>query len=340
MTGPLAALGEQEYNGMQMAVSKVNSDGGIKGKRLELVTEDYASDSKKVISAYEALKQRGIEFIFVDGGNGIVPVAPLLRKNGDFGMVPIGIHGTYFDGNPKTCRIALTAKDFSRSIGGYAMEKFPNARVAFLVTANEYGNTARTSIEDFVEEHGGTIVATESYDQTASDFRTQVTKLKALQDKTDALVIINATNSIEAMLKQLKQLGYMKQIVADLFTIVNPAMKDLALANGVVFVDYPFVAEPQSDDSPILAEFKRSFFKKYGGYPLAAAVNGYDSVMVVAQAMQNAGDITPAAVSDYMTTRMGPYEAVGGTLKFNSDCEVSRPSVMHVIEDGKVKVAR
>lgn len=336
LTGPLAALGEQEHNGMRMAVAQVNESGGVKGRDLELVTEDYAGDPKKAVPAYLALKQRGIKFLLVDGGSAVVPVAPLIRKNGDFGMVPVAIHASYFDENPRTCRVALTARDFARAIGDHAIKKFGKPRLAFLVTANEYGNTAKTSIERYVAERGGTTAMAESYDQSASDFRTQILKLKAVQNETDALVIINATNSVEPMLGQLKQLGYSKPILADLFTISNSALKDMRAANGVVFVDYDYLPEPQSGDSPALLEFKRGYLERFGSYPLAAAVNGYDSVMAIAEAMRRVDDMTPDTVSRQIIS--GGYRGLSGNVRFNSDCEAEHPSLMHVVRDGKVEL--
>ncbi len=341
MTGPLASLGEQELNGMKLAETQINKTGGINGRKLELVTEDYAGDSKQAVSAFEKLKNEGVRFILIDGGAAIGPVGPLVRSNSDvMSMVPIGITHSYFDDNPRTCRLAFTARDYGATIGMYLKNTFNRPRIAFLVSANEYGKAAMTQVSMAVTEMGGSIILGETYEQGVSDFRTQITKLKEKQSDIDALVVINATNSIEPMLMQLKQLGFSKPIVSDMFSIVNASLKDRSLAEGVVFIDYPFVADPHDSDSVELASFKREYFAAYGKYPVAAAVVGYDAVMTLAVAMKHSAGLTAQEVSTYLTTRLGEYKGVSGTFSFDSDCEVKRETVMRKVVDGEFVTVR
>lgn len=339
LSGTMSALGEQELDGMTMAQEYINSTGGIHGRKLSIITQDFAGDSKKAIPAYNFLRQQGIRFFFFDGSAGAVPLVPLVRQNGDMSIVPTAVHPAYFDGEAKTCRVALTVKSLTQGTGEYLFGKFEKPRVAFFVSANEYGGIMRKEIGDFIEKTGGNIVMTETFDPLAGfDFRTQVTKLKAKQNEIDALIIINGTNSIEPMLRELKTLGFTKQIIGDTYTIMNASLKDKSLAEGAIFVDYAFTPEPNPSDPEHLIKFKKEFFKKYNMYPVAAAINGYDGVMILATAMKGAKDITPESVSDYIVNTMKTYEGVGGTLKFNSDCEVERAMVTRVIKDGKAVI--
>ncbi len=340
MTGPLAALGEQELNGMKLAEGHINAAGGVKGTPIEIVTRDYGGDSKQAVSAFELFKSEGFKFVLIDGGSAIGPVAPLVRQTDMLSMVPIGVTHSYFDDNPKTCRIALTTKDYGVGLSGFLAQKFTSPRVSFLVTANEYGKAIQAEVARAIIEHGGSIVLVETYDQASSDFRTQITRIKAEDARTDALVVINATNSVEPMFRQLKQLGFNKQIVADTFTVNNHSLKDVTLVDRVAFVDYPLSSNPVDTDSSQLADMKKEYFSKHGSYPSATAINAYDAVMVLAQAMDKAHELTPTSVSQYLTTSLGEYKGVSGTFSFNSDCETKREMVVREMVGGKLEVVK
>lgn len=334
MSGPLAALGEQELNGMKMAEEHINANGGIKGKELEIVTQDYAGDSKKAVAAYELLKTQKINSILIDGGSAVSSVIPLIRQDGVFSMVPVAVTPTYFDNNQKTCRIAVTADRYAAGIGDYLTKNFENPRISFLVSANEYGNAVRSEVTKVLEKNNGSVVISETYESAASDFRTQITKIKENQDEIDALIIINANSSIEPMLRQVRQLGFNKLIIADTFTILNPALKDLSAAEGVVFVDYSFGSQPDQGDTEAMANFKKEFYSKYVSYPGVAAINGYDSVMIIAKAMNNVNNINPKSITDYITNTK--FSILDGEIGFNSDCEVDREIEMRVIKGGVI----
>ncbi len=340
MSGPLAALGEQELNGMKMAEEYINLNGGIQGKKLEIITQDYAGDSKKAIAAYEFLKNQKINSLLIDGGSAISSVIPLIRKDGVFGMVPVAVTPTYFDGDAKTCRIAVTADRYAVGISDYLQKRFSIPKIAFLVSANEYGNAVKSEITKSIEKIGGRVVVVEDYEPTAVDFRTQITKLKEKQEVIDALVVINANSSVETMLRQIQQLGFNKPIISDTFTILNAALKDQTVANGVIFVDYSFTSLPDQKDGEKLALFKKEYHSRYGKYPAVASINGYDAVILMAEAVKNTKQNTSTALSNYLVSHTEKFGMVGGEMKFNSDCEVERDIVMRVMKGGEIELVK
>ncbi len=336
LTGPVAAIGTLQKNVITMAVDEINAAGGINGKKVELILEDNGYDPKMAINSYQALKLKGAKYIVADGSPVVGSIRPLVIKDGNFIFAPVATTPGYFDGSDLSCRIALTSKNFGP---GFAqlLGKKGYKNVVVLLPDNEYGRGLSDEFNKAYTANGGKILATEFYDATAAggDYRTNLTKLKAFQSTADAMVFVQAANTIEPMLKQIHELGWKKALVSDYYTLVqNPALKDLSLANGIDFVDYTYSRDTLPTDSDAVKTFKANYTAKYGSSPVLLVAANYDVVKLIAEAIKNAGD-DPQKVGDYIS-HLQNYQGITGTLSFNSDCEVSRDMVFRSVVDGKV----
>ena len=60
ITGGAAIYGQAVMNAAQMAVDKINADGGINGYQVEFRFEDDEHDAEKSVNAYNTLKDWGM----------------------------------------------------------------------------------------------------------------------------------------------------------------------------------------------------------------------------------------------------------------------------------------
>lgn len=334
-TGPLAAYGQITVDTVNLAVKDINAAGGVNGRKLAVLLEDYGYDPKRAIPAYEALKAKGIRFFMIDGSAAVSSVRPLVVQDGNLSIVSSATVPSYTDGNPRTCRLALTAEKYGPALADFIVKTYPKKRVAFLTSNNDFGKSNERIISERIKASGGTVVDAESFDQAANDFRTQITKLKGLEKDIDVLVVSNAANTVEATFKQLRDLKWSKPILAENWTALNPQLKDRTLAEGVIFADYSYVEATSSEDSTITDNFKREYVTAYGSYPSPHAANGYDAIQVLAAAMKKATELTPDGVAKTITQDIKQYDGVGGKVVFNDDCEVDRQVTMRVLKNGK-----
>lgn len=336
ITGPSAVYGQISSNAIKLAVDDINNSGGIKGKKLEILIEDYGYDNKRIIPAYESLKFGGVNFFYIEGSTAAATLAPLIKQGNKFSMVPTATSIPYKDGSPLTCRLALTAYDYGPAIADFIIKKFPEAKVAFLMPNNEYGQGILKKAVEGLNNANISVITQESFDPSTGDVRTQVTKLKALGNKFDILVLSNILTSAEPMLKEIKELGLEKQIVTENWTAGNPAIKDLSLLNDSYFVDYDYKSDPQKTDSLEIISFKQRYLKDYGNYPQLYAAVSFDAMKVLAQGLNKSTGQTPDEVSQYLTQNMGEYLGISGSFKLNDDCEVNRNSTVRQIINGTI----
>lgn len=337
LSGPAAALGPLQMNGSNMAIDEVNAQGGINGRRVELVVEDTAYDPKTSLSAYQALKLKGVRYIIADGSPVVSAIRELVVKDGNIIFSSGATTPNYFDGSNLSCRIALTAKNFGPGFT-QLLQKKGYKSVVVLLPDNEYGHGLADEFSNSFTSSGGKILISEFYSMApgAGDYRTNITKLKAQQSTVDAMVVVQVTNTVEPMFKQIAELGWKKPIVTDYYTLIqNPSMKNLSLVEGVSFVDYQYSRDESPSDSPAVKKFKEDYTAKYGASPMLGIAATYEVVKIVLEGIKHAGDSDPQKVADYIS-HLKNYDGVTGSLTFNDDCEVSRDMAFRVVEGGKI----
>lgn len=334
LTGPVASGGVLQHQAAQLAVEKINSEGGINGRPLEIIEEDTAYDPKTSVSAYQKLKLNGIKYFITDGSPVAAAVRPLVVEDGNVLVVAAATTPAYNDGNNLTCRIALTAENFGPAVSDMLLENVKGNKIVILAGNNEYGKGMVDNITRSLNEKGGEVLSVEFYDDKSGDFRTNMTKLSQFEE-ADALFVVNPSNTVEPMLSQIKEMGWDKPILSDYYTIQNPNLKNLSLAENITFADYEYVRGENDGDSKFIKEYKNRHKEKFGADPVFLSAAAYDTIMVLADALRNTDDIdNPQIVADYISKMKG-FDGVTGKLTFDDDCEVQRNIVVRNVKDGK-----
>ncbi len=335
LTGPTALLGELQQNGINLAVEKINKDGGIHGRPIEVIVEDSTYDPKTAVSAYQALKAKGLKNFIIDGSSVVASTRQLVVDDGNFTIAGVATAQSYFDDNNHTCRIGLTAKTLGPGLSALAL-KGGYKKVALFLPDNEYGRGLADEFTKTFTSNGGTIVVSEFYNSapTASDFRTNITRIKSVQPTIDAIVFSQVLNNIEPMLNQMKTLGLTKPILSEFPTVTNPGLKDLSLMEGTQFLDSEYLKTDSPADSADTKAFKEAYRAKYGSDPIYFAAAHYDVTLLLANTIKEVGE-DPQKIADHISA-LKNYPGITGTYSFNSDCEVDRKIVTKKIEGGKI----
>ncbi len=324
----VATYGEPLKKGLDLALREVDPEG----KRYELVFEDYMLDTKQALPAYTKLKSEGVKVFIVDGSPALSVLAPEIRKDGYLAMNPTSFIPSYKDGNPLTCRMALTADSYGPAYADLLINKLKIKKAVALIPNFEAGVALIDAVRSAYEKAGGQILGTEMYAKDATDFKTNIEKLKAFKD-ADAIFVVNYFNSATPMFKQMQILGLNKKVISDDWTLT---IIDKALVEGAYYVGYDF-----SLTSPASEKGKKYFTDHslaYGSTPLMNSVVGYDMMSILDEAFRNASTTDAQGLSYYMINSMGAYDGVGGRIAFNSDCEVERDIIFGTIKNGKAEL--
>ena len=330
LTGDLSLYGQKCKNGMDVALEEINKEGGIDGKKLEIIYEDSRSDASIGVSAAQML-------ITVDKVQAIVGE---VSSSITLAIVPVITKAKVLLFSPASSSPNLSgvSKYFVRNwpsdvaeasqMADFAYDSLKLRRIAVMYADNDYGLGLKSKLQSEFTALGGTIVASEPYPIGNRDFKTLIQKIKT--QKSDA-IYLGGYEEMGIATKQIREAGLKVQILA--CTNYGDS-KVIALAGkaaeGVIF-GTPVYSPEQSNDSSVV-KFVDAYKKKFNAYPSLFEANGYDAVMIIAKAIEEVGN-NGTKIADYIR-HLRNYDGGAGVVSFNSDGDIERPIGFKIVRNG------
>jgi len=316
LSGPNAAYGIAIRAGLELALDEVNVQGVLGGKKIALTVEDSAADKDQAINAARKLigRDKVITIIGPTLSNEMFAVGPVANERGiptvGTSTTAVGITAI----GPFIFRTSLPEADVIPVTLKKAMARGVKSIALLYANDDAFSKSGFDVMKAAAEKAGLTVVATESFGSKDTDFSAQLTKIKAL--KPDAVGISALVEPISGVLLQARQLGFGKET---LFIGGNgsnsPKLGDIAgaAADGLIVGSPWFIAKPDAVNQKFVADFR----KKYSRDPDQFAAQSYDTMKIVAAAIDRAGAADPAKVRDALTQTkfsgvMGPFAFTPG----------------------------
>lgn len=290
LSGPIAGWGTQTKMGLEMRAREINEAGGIHGRKIRLVVEDSAYDPKKAIMVTNKMITRDEVFAFV--GNMGSPTAgatkPIISAKKIPQMFPLTAASLFFEPYDRYSFGGwVPYYDQARCIVKYFVEKKGTQKIGLMYQDDEMGAIMKKGVEDQLAVHKLPLIAAESYKRGATDFSSQIAKLK----KAEVQLVVLATVLRETVgaLKEAKKLNWDVDM-AGMTPAYTSYVVGLCLKAG--FSADGFYATGQSPyiypDSPVESIRKfcakhKEWFEKDPDIPTSAGYTGIDFFAKVAQ---------------------------------------------------------
>lgn len=321
MTGGSASYGISSKNAIELAFKEINEKGGINGKQLELVVADNKSEAAEATNAMQKLVSQD-NVVAVIGPNlssSVIAASAINNSAKVLDIAPMATNpyvtvdqasGKTKDFNYRTC--------FIDPFQGTVMAKFATAELgvsnaAILIdNSSDYAKgLAQFFKENFVKE-GGAVTAEESYLQKDTDFKATLTKIKVTNP--DFLYVPGYYQEVGLIVKQARELG-MNMPIAGGDGWDSAKMPEIAGAAALNNTYFSSLYSPE-DSSDINKNFVAAYEKAYGQKPDVFAALSYDSALLVAEAIKNAGSTEPAKISEAMA-KINGFSGVSGSVTFD-----------------------
>jgi len=199
---------------------------------------------------------------------------------------------------------------------------------------SDYGRGLADAYESGVKAAGGTVVGKEQYAAGDTDFKAQLTKLKAAGP--DLLFLSGYYPEGSKIAQQTRELGMDVQLLGsdgyasdELPKLGGAAVEGMLVST---FFDY-------SSKDPAVQKFVKAYQAKHAGAnPDWFAANSYVVIMLAAQAAKDAGKNDRTAINDALG-KIGTYQSISGPITFDKNGDVIKPLTIVIVKNGKLATA-
>jgi branched-chain amino acid transport system substrate-binding protein len=334
LTGKEATFGTSSHEGTVLAIEEINAAGGVLGKQLQLIYEDNRSMqgesstiAKKLINSDKVVALLGE----VASGRSL-EVAPLAQQAGIPMISPSSTNPDVTKVGDYIFRVCFTDPFQGRLLADFARNTLKAKKIAvFSDVAAAYSvGLARFFSEPWLAS-GGQIVSEQKYTGGDKDFKAQLTVIK--NANPDAILVPGYYNDVGLIVAQARQLG----ITAPLFGGDGweaPELIQIAGAQNLVGTYYSTHFSPTSTD-PLAQKFVEAYKARYNGkVPDAMAALGYDTVLVLADAIRRAGTTEGPALRDALAATSN-FAGATGVTTLDANRDASKPAVIITVKDGQ-----
>ncbi|MBR6219834.1 MAG: ABC transporter substrate-binding protein [Clostridia bacterium] len=339
LTGSMAYEGQAMVNAQRIAIDKINAEGGINGRMLELVARDSMGTSSGAANAAMKLTNSGVVALT---GTYTSSSAQVVSRTAEKTGIPLVVTVASSDnllsnGYKYTFRIQPSVSVFSRNFLEY-LDFFRTddmKTIAFIYENSNYGTGIAEYIKNHIDETGLEIVGMLAYPATTSTLSAEVTKLVSLNP--DLLVPIGYYSDQSLMMKEILERDiHFNKIVG----CANGAFSDAKFlktfgdqVDGILDINYRY-----NPNSPEAQYMMKTYRETYGEDIPVHAIYGYQSIMVIADALkrcENPDDtamLRDAIASSVIEEHVLPQ----AEIRFDEKGEnVNSAGVLVEIRDGK-----
>ncbi len=334
LTGKEAAFGQSSHKGTQLAIDEANAAGGVLGQQLELVVEDNQSKPGESVTAVKKLIARDrVVAVLGEVASGRSLEGASVCQAFKIPMV------SPFSTNPKVTqmgdhifRVCFIDPFQGALLARFAKEKLKAGRAAVLTSSQAPYSVGLTKF--FTEAYtglGGTIVSDLKYAEGDKDFKAQLTSIKA--NKPEVIIVTGYYTEAALICRQARQLGIEVPIMGgdgcDAPELIQIGGKDVEGFH----VSTHFSAE---NKSPRALAFIAAYQKRHGVEPDASAALGYDSALVLIDALRRARSTQAPALREALANTRD-FEAVTGSITIDAQRNARKPAVILKVSEGRLR---
>jgi branched-chain amino acid transport system substrate-binding protein len=325
MTGPSSAPAVGFNRGVLFAAEQINAAGGVKGRKIEIITRDTQGDPTKAVNAtQDMISQARVHAIWGPTNSGeSLAVTPIMARakmpNIHPCVVDSLIDTTKF---PNAFRLAPSNGQWDDAVRGYCMKVLKAKKIAVIGDTTGYGVSAVGSSVAAFKKDGAEVVYQANIDATQPDMNPDM--LRAKNAGAEVIVVWSVTTGMEARMFNTR--AAMKWDVA---FVGHPSMSSGEIAK--------LVEKPENWKKVYAVGYKSASYDAAGKLPprsqelvdrltkakvalddtlLWWVAGGIDAVQLIAKAVEATGSTSSEGIIKYWNS-LNKYPGYFGNYSFS-----------------------
>jgi len=332
LTGQEASFGQMSHHGTELAMDELNARGGVLGKKLALLTEDNQSKQGESKTCADKLISRdGVIALLGEASSGrSLEAAPICQEEKIPMIAPSSVDPKVTETGNYIFRVCFISSFQAKVMAKFALGTLKLKNVAMLTDVGlPYSVGMAEYFKPAFLAGGGKIIAEQNYTRGSTDFRAQLTAIRAA--KPEGIFVPGYYTEAGLICRQAKELGMNVPIFggdgwesAKLVEIGGEAVE------GTFFSTH---FSPKQKSAAV-QEFTKKFTDRYKVEPDAMAALGYDSALLLADAIKRAGTTDGPKLREALAATKD-FPGITGSITIDKDRNASKPAVILEVKGGK-----
>ncbi len=335
LTGKEATFGISSHEGTLLAVEEANAAGGVLGRKLELVTEDTQSkpgESATVVNKLIA-RERVVAMLGEVASSRSLEAAPICQQNTVPMVSPASTNPKVTQAGDCIFRVCFIDPFQGTVMADFAARSLKLKKVAiFTDVRSDYSKGLAKFFKERFLSGGGAIAAELDYNGGDKDFKAQLTAIKGAAP--DGVFVPAYYTDAALICIQARQLGLDVPLFGG-----DGWESDKLMEIGREAVEGHYFSTHYHPEvgTELSRKFVTNYQKRFGGKkPDALAACGYDSALVLIDALRRAGSTDGRKLRDALAATRD-FPAVTGTITINAQRDATKSAVILQVKDGRFK---
>jgi branched-chain amino acid transport system substrate-binding protein len=337
MTGSEATFGISTDNAIRLAIKEKNAAGGVKGRKVELITIDDAGKQSEAATAVTRLinDNKVVAVLGEVASSRSMAGGQIAQKAGVPMISPSSTNPDVTDIGDYIFRVCFLDDFQGWVVAKFMTENLKAKKVAILYDqAQAYSSGLADFFEKAFKEMGGTITTKQAYTGGNLEISSQLQQLKG--SNPDAIFLPGYYSDAGTIIRKSREAGIKAVFVGgdgwdseELPKIAGDAI------NGNYFANH-YAPE---EDRPAVKNFVEKYRKEYkNATPDGLAALGYDAALVLFDAMERAPSLKGTDLRDALAATKN-FTGVTGTFSIDAERNAKKSAVVVQYKDGKQTMA-
>ena len=294
VTGPASFLGGPEARSAEMAVARINREGGINGEQVELIVKDSAGSPEKAVSfAKQLIEEERVVAIIGPSTSGESMAVKKIAEDGRTVLISCAAAEVIVDPVARYVFKTPQKDSFAARKIFAEMQRQSITTIAVASGNDGFGKAGKEQLEKLAPEFSIRLALSETYDSKATDLSALVAKMKA-NPAIQAVVNWSVAPAQAIIAKNMRQANWRVPLFQSHgFGNIRYAEAAGAAAEGIIFpCGLLLVAESLPDEHPqkaLLMQYKTEYETLHKEQASAFGGYAYDALNMVAAAVRSAG---------------------------------------------------
>jgi branched-chain amino acid transport system substrate-binding protein len=342
LTGATGDVGAPYAEACRDYINYVNKQGGVNGKKIELIDTDYAYKIPQAVSSYKEMVSKGVIAILGWGTGDTEAMAPIIAND----KIPY-ISASYsehlvFDKTPYNFVAGTTYSDQARLALQWIKDNWKDKsrapRVALIYNDSGFGRSPIQDAEDFAKKIGVEIVDKEIVGLRDLDATTQLLNMQ--KKNPDFAINQHTLMATATILKDAKKLGLKNKFIGLNWAFSEKLVEMAGDASEGFMAPMPFAfwSENKVKGVQLMQKVRKEMSGKSDPQPVNYT-QGFISAYLLVEALKKAGNnLTGENIKKVLETNKFDMQGLCADIAYKA--ELRKPNVsakMYVIKKGKIE---